>query len=134
MYADFERDLAGLIATCTPNGNEEAQITIDDFCNYFMRIHPWNDPREMDGTALNIRKLLVSDRDSKIMNDERHPGHEHSLVDRHGNINIFNLRVMAFLLCKGQYTYKSKCLYQLLWDRKDALEKKPVLSWSHLHL
>lgn len=88
----------------------------------------------MDGTALNIRKLLISDRDSKIMKDPRHPGNDHSLVNCEGHINFFNLRVMAFLLCKGTYISKSKGLYKLLWDRTDALEKKPVISWSHMRL
>ena len=37
-------------------------------------------------------------------------------------------------MCKGQYHYKAKALYKLLWDRNDALEKKPVISWSHLRL
>ena len=63
-----------------------------------MKIHPWNEPDEMDGTVLNIRKLLVADLDCK--KDYEHPGNEHCLV-RHGFIDFFNLRVLGFLLCKG---------------------------------
>ena len=88
----------------------------------------------MDGDKLNIEKLLRADFNNKTMNDDNHPGHQHSLVNCDGTINFFNLRVLGFLLCKGQYNYKAKSLYQLLWDREDALEKKPVMSWSHLRL
>ena len=72
MFEDFNADLDDLITSRTqrygtPGWGKEPKITIDEFCEHFMKIHPWNDPKEMDGTALNIRKLLISDRDSKSM-------------------------------------------------------------------
>ena len=73
MFEDFNADLDELIATKTMKKKAEPKITIDEFCNHFMKIHPWNDPVEMDGPVLNMRKLLIADRDS--LKDHNHPGH-----------------------------------------------------------
>ena len=75
----------------------------------------------MDGKRLIIRKLLLADQEQFASADS--PGHEHAIVDQ-GYIDFFNLKVLAFLMCRGQYSYKTKALYKLLWDRKDALETK----------
>ena len=75
-----------------------------------------------DDHQLTIRKLLLLDLDN-------HNASEHSIVIN-GFIDIFNLRVLAFLMCRGEYEYKAKALYKLLFDRKDALDTKPMISWS----
>ena len=111
MYEDFEKDLRELIASKTPHPNEEPKITIDELCEYFMKKSPWNEPREMDGTKLNMEKLLRADFNNQTMHNHDHPGHQHSLVDCEGHINFFNLRVLGFLLCKGEYHYKARSLY-----------------------
>ena len=131
MYEDFIADLDALIESKRTKKSEEPKITIDDFCAHFMKIDPWNDPHEMEGTVLTIRKLFESDRDG--LKDHDHPAHEHSLVN-HGYLDIFNIKVLAFLMCKGEYHYKAKALYKMLWDSKNALEKKPMIGWSQLRL
>lgn len=133
MFEDFNTDLDNLIASKTKKNGKETKISVDDFCEYFMKIHPWNDPNNMDGAFLNIRKLLVADRDWDSEKDHDHPACEHSLV-RHGHIDFFNLRVLGLLICKGDYHYKAKALYKLLWDKKDALEKHLVIGWSQIRL
>ena len=61
MFEDFSADLDNLISIKILRKGDEPRITIDDFCEYFMKIHPWNDPLEMDGEELNIRRLLEAD-------------------------------------------------------------------------
>ena len=127
MFDDFNTDLDNLIASKNLRKKQEPKITTAEFVSHFRQIHPWNDPREMDGPDLNIVKLLEVERDR--MYEQGDPGYDHALV-KHGYIDIFNLRVLGFLMCKGEYHYKAKALYKLLWDRKDALERNPMIGWS----
>ena len=60
-------------------------------------------------------------------------GRKHSLVID-GIIDIFNLKVFAFLICLGQHKRKIDFMYDLIWQKKNAKKKWPRITWTHKNL
>lgn len=80
-------------------------VSVDDFCEYFMDISPWNQFLTMDG-EMNIKRLFDAVDDFK-----EYCKWETPLV-KNGQIDIFVFKTLTFFICRG--TVKTK--YQLLWD------------------
>ena len=73
---------------------------------------------------LNIRKLLYLDRDRLSDNCKKH-----ALVIN-GSINIFNFKVLAFIMCRGTYEKKCDILWDLIWNEKDCQARRKNLKWD----
>ena len=77
---------------------------------------------------LNISKLLEKDDEIKSK-----AGRKHSIV-LDGIIDVFNLKVFAFLICRGQHKRKIDIMYDLIWQKKNAKKKWPRITWTHKNL
>ena len=45
------------------------------------------------------------------------------MVDNY-TINLFNLKIMGFLTCRGDNRLKATVLYYLIWGERDAVKKR----------
>ena len=71
--------------------------------------------------------------DQKWSEDQIVLSNEHSLMIKE-YLNIFNLKCMAFLICRGVYHKKCEMLYAFLWEDKDAFERKIFIPWTQKNL
>ena len=44
-----------------------------------------------------------------------------------GNVNVFNFKVLAFVICRGTDATKIDCLWDLIWGMKNAKVKNKVI-------
>jgi hypothetical protein len=51
-----------------------------------------------------------------------------------GNVNVFNFKVLAFLICRGTDATKIDCLWDLIWGMKNAKAKKKTIKWDSKNL
>lgn len=97
--------------------------------DHFSEISPWNEKYyifedESENIKLNISKLL--EKDDEVTTNA---GRKHSIVID-GFIDIFNLKVFAFLICRGQHKRKVDFMYDLIWQNKNARKKWPRITWT----
>jgi hypothetical protein len=72
--------------------------------------------------TLFIKKLLFADN---IIKRDR-CSKDHLLVDNY-QVNVLNLKIMAFLTCRGHQRAKANILYDIIWGERHAAVKRRTI-------
>ena len=92
----FYKDLDRLVEETKEKNNGSPVVSIANFIEFFNQIEPWSSKFNKDSHGkMLIEKLLYIDRSVLSESTKNHA----LVID--GRVDIFNFKVLAFLLCRG---------------------------------
>ena len=129
---DFYDDLDELVLKHRPENmpiNKQPDITVEQFLKFFREKKVWETKfyKERNGDLM-IKKLLTLSRDR--LSD---PCKKHALVTAN-IVNIFNFKVLGFLVCRGTQEEKCNILWDLIWNEKNCQGRRKALKWDMKNL